>query len=157
MNKHLRIAAALACLPAAALAQQSTYDLKLCSTSEATVIDNADGTTILASHIRGLSDSMTPGGAFDNQTYECRSVVNASKTSVEFTGRCTFVDADGHKALGAFSGTPKVWTWKFLSGTGKYAGIEGGGTTKPLKQYPRLSPAVGGACAHATGTYTIRK
>lgn len=157
MTKKLAIASALACLPAIALAQQTSYDLKLCNTSEATVIDSAGGTTILATHVRGLSDSMTPGGPFDNQTYECRSVANASKTSVEFTGRCTFVDMDGHKALGAVSGNPKGWTWTFLSGTGKYEGIEGGGTTKPLKQYPRLSPAVGGACAHATGSYTIRK
>lgn len=155
--KNVIAAVALACGPAIALAQQASYDLKLCNTSETTVIDSAGGTTILAMHARGLSDSMTPGGAFDNQTYECRSVANASKTGVEFTGRCTFVDMDGHKALGAFSGNPKGWTWKFLSGTGKYEGIEGGGTTKPLKQYPRLSPAVGGACAHATGSYAIKK
>ncbi|MEX2198678.1 MAG: hypothetical protein WD886_07690 [Burkholderiales bacterium] len=71
--RTLVMSAALAA-PLAALAQSGSYDLKLCSTSEATVIDSA-----------------------------------------------------------------------------------GGGTTKPLKQYPRLSPAVGGACAHATGTYSIRK
>jgi hypothetical protein len=157
MKKSLAIATLLACAPVLSHAQPGSYDLKLCNTSEATVIDSAGGTTILATHARGLSDSMTPGGAFDNQTYECRSVANASKSGVEFTGRCTFVDMDGHKALGAFSGNPKGWMWKFLSGTGKYEGIEGGGTTKPLKQYPRLSPAVSGACAHATGSYTIRK
>lgn len=155
--KNVITAGVLACLPAIALAQQTSYDLKLCNISETTVIDSAGGTSILAMHGRGISDSMTPGGAFDNQTYECRSVANASKSGVEFTGRCTFVDMDGHKALGAFSGNPKGWTWKFLSGTGKYEGIEGGGTTKPLRQYPRLSPAVGGACSHATGSYTIRK
>jgi hypothetical protein len=154
----MRTAIALfAALPLAAIAQQGTYDLKLCNTSETTVIDRAGDTMILAGHARGLSDSMTPGGAFDNQTYECRSVSNVSKAAVEFTGRCTFVDMDGHKALGAFSGNPNGWTWKFLSGTGKYEGIEGGGTTKPLKQYPRISPAVGGACSHATGSYTIKK
>jgi len=157
MKMRTLILAAGIAAPLACAAQGGTYDLKLCSTSEATVIDSAGGTTILATHVRGLSDSMTPGGAFDNQTYECRSVANASKSGVEFTGRCTFVDMDGHKALGAVSGNPKGWTWKFLSGTGKYEGIEGGGPTKPLKQYPRLSPAVSGACAHATGTYTIRK
>lgn len=157
MKMRTLILAAGIAAPLACAAQGGTYDLKLCNTSEATVIDSAGGTTIFATHARGLSDSMTPGGEFDNQTYECRSVANASKSGVEFTGRCTFVDMDGHKALGAVSGNPKGWTWKFLSGTGKYEGIEGGGTTKPLKQYPRLSPAVSGACAHATGTYTIRK
>jgi len=157
MKNPLAVAAALACAPAISLAQPLAYDLKLCSTSEATVIDRAGDTTLLAVHIRGLSDSNTPGGAFDRQTYECRSVMNAAKPGAEFTGRCTFVDMDGHKALGTFTGSSAGWTWTFLAGTGKYEGIEGGGTTKPLKQYPRVSPAVGGACAHAIGSYTIRK
>lgn len=157
MHRVLLTMTLLATAPLLATAQGQPYDLKLCNTVETTVIDSAGDTTILAGHARGISDSNTPGGPFDRQTYECRSVLNASKTAVEFTGRCTFVDMDGHKALGAFSGTPAGWTWKFLSGTGKYEGIEGGGTTKPLKQYPRLSAAVSGACAHATGTYTIKK
>ncbi len=154
----MRIALALlATLPGVALAQSVSYDLKLCATSEVTVIDRAGETSVLATHARGLSDSNVPGGAFDRQTYECRSVMNASKSGAEFAGRCTFVDMDGHKALGTFTGKPAGWTWTFLAGTGKYEGIEGGGTTKPLKAYPRLSPAVGGSCSHATGTYTIRK
>lgn len=65
MSRHLAIAAVLACLPATTLAQQGSYDLKLCNTSESTVIDRAGDTMILAGHARGLSDSMTPGGAFD--------------------------------------------------------------------------------------------
>jgi len=157
MKKRTIILAAGLALPLGALAQSIPYDLKLCSTSEATVIDRAGDTTILATHGRGISDSNTPGGAFDRQTYECRGVMDASKAAVEFTGRCTFVDMDGHKALGTYAGNPTGWTWKFLSGTGKYEGIEGGGTTKPIKQYPRLSPAVGGSCVHAVGTYTIKK
>lgn len=156
-RQHFAMGILLTGAPLLCSAQQANYDLKLCSVSESTVIDRAGDTTILASHGRGISDSMQPGGAFDGQIYECRSVVNASKAAVEFTGRCTFVDKDGHKALGTFSGNPAGWTWKFLAGTGKYEGIEGGGTTKPLTQYPRLSPAVSAACAHATGTYTLRR
>ncbi|MDH4323988.1 MAG: hypothetical protein OEW90_07585 [Betaproteobacteria bacterium] len=143
--------------PLAALAQSVPYDIKVCNITEATVIDSAGDVTVLATHGRGITDSNPAGGPFDGTTYECRSVMDASKVSVEFSGRCTFVDKDGHKALGAFTGTPKGWEWKFVGGTGKWEGIRGGGTTKPLKQYARLSPTVTAACAHATGTYEINK
>ncbi len=149
------LVALLAGAPVAAPAQ--TYDLKLCSTTEATVIDRAGDVVVVATQVRGMTDSNPPGGPFDNTSYECRGVMNASKTVVEFSGRCTFVDTDGHKALGAFSGTPKGWEWKFVGGTGKWEGIQGGGLTKPLKQYARLSPTVTAGCAHATGSYSIQK
>ena len=157
MNKQRLIAIAISCAPLAVLAESGTYDLKLCSVSESTVIDRAGDMTILAVHVRGISDSNPAGGPFDKNTYECRQLVSAAKAAVEFTGRCTFIDKDGHKALGSYSGSPAGWTWKFLAGTGKWEGIEGGGPTKSLGQYPRLSPAVGAACAHATGTYTLKK
>lgn len=156
MNK-IPLALLLAWAPLVSLAQSNSYELKLCSVTESTVIDRAGETTVLAGHIRGLSDSVPPGGPFDRMTYECRSVINASKTAVEFSGRCSFVDTDGHKALGTFAGNPKGWTWTFLAGTGKWEGIEGGGTTKPLAQYPRYSPLVSASCALATGTYNVKK
>jgi len=123
MNEQRLIAIAISCAPLAVLAQSGTYDLKPCSVSESTVINRAGDMTILAVHVRGISDSNPAGGPFDKNTYECRQLVGAAKAAVEFTGRCTFVDKDGHKALGSYSG----------------------------------SPAVGAACAHATGTYTLKK
>jgi hypothetical protein len=151
------IAVALAGVSFAGLAQERPYEIRVCSTAETTVIDNAGGVTIVASVTRGMADSVAPGGPFDKTTFECRGVTNASKAGVDYNSRCTFVDADGHKVVGATAGTAQGWTWKFLAGTGKWEGIEGGGTGKSVAQYPRLSPAVTAGCGIAKGSFTLKK
>jgi hypothetical protein len=141
----------------AALADDLTYNLKGCATSEATVIDKAGDMVIGQSAARGITDSVPPGGAMDKMTYECRSVWHASKAGVEFTARCTFADGDGDKALGMSTGSATGWQWTFLAGTGKWEGITGGGPSGPAGRYPRLSPTVSASCWQGKGTYSLNK
>ena len=151
------VVALLACAPQFSLAQERAYEIKVCSTSESTVIDKTGEVTILAGVTRGTADSVTAGGPFDKTTFECRGVTNASKAGVDYNSRCTFIDADGHKVVGTTVGTAQGWTWKFLGGTGKWEGIEGSGTGKSVAQYPRLSPTVSAGCGISKGTYTLKK
>jgi hypothetical protein len=151
----LAVTAAIACAPA--LGQEHSYELRLCSTTEGSVIDRTGETTILANVTRGVADSVPLGGPFDKTTFECRSVVDASKSGFSYNSRCTFVDMDGHKVIGSSVGTQQGWKWTFLGGTGKWEGIQGGGTGKSIAQYPRLSPAISASCGLATGTYSLKK
>lgn len=155
LKRVVAVAAALACAPA--LAQEHSYEIKVCQTTEGAVIDRAGDTTILSNVTRGIADSVQPGGPFDKTTFECRSVVDASKIGFAYTSRCTFVDADGHKVVGGSVGTQQGWKWTFLGGTGKWEGIQGGGTGKSIARYPRLSPAVSAGCGLAMGTYSFKK
>jgi hypothetical protein len=150
-------AVALAAVSFAAQAQERSYEIKVCSTAESAVIDKAGEVTIVASVTRGIADSVTPGGPFDKTAFECRGVTNASKAGMDYNSRCTFVDADGHRVVGATTGTAQGWTWKFLGGTGKWEGIEGGGTGKFVAPYPRISPTVTAGCGISKGTYTLKK
>ncbi|MDH4172583.1 MAG: hypothetical protein OEV97_02435 [Betaproteobacteria bacterium] len=154
-TRVVAIAVAVACAPV--FAQEQSYEIKVCSATEVTVIDRAGETTILASVARGIADSVKPGGAFDKTTFECRGVTNTSKTGLDYNSRCTFVDADGDRVVGATAGHAKGWNWKFLGGTGKWEGIQGGGTGKSIGAYPRLSPSVSAGCGLATGTYSFQK
>jgi hypothetical protein len=142
---------------APAFAQEQSYDLKICSTTERSVIDNAGDTTVFSTVSRGMADSIKPGGPFDKTAYECRAVADASKAGFSYTSRCTFVDADGHKVIGTSTGTQEGWKWTFLGGTGKWEGIQGSGTGKAIGRYPRLSPAVSAMCGHSTGTFSLKK
>ena len=153
----LMIAALLASAPLLTLAQERSYEIKVCSTSEASVIDRAGDATILTNTTRGIVDSVPPGGAFDKTTFECRSVLDASKTGFDYTSRCTFVDMDGDKTIGASVGNAQGWKWTFLGGSGKWEGIQGGGTGKSTARYPRLSPSVTAGCGLAVGTYSFKK
>ena len=140
-----------------AWAQETTYEVRGCGVNEASVIDKAGDMTIASSQTRGNADLTRPGMPAVKFTYECRSVVNFSKEGAEFSNRCTFVDPDGDRLVGASNGTPKEWQWRYLGGTGKWTGITGGGPGVPDGAYARMSPSVTGSCYKATGTYTIKK
>lgn len=137
-----------------AMADESPYELKGCGTSERTIIDKAGDVVIGRSLARGVTESVPPGGPFDKMIYECGAIWQMSKTGFEFTQKCTFIDSDGDKALGTASGTSKGWDWKFLSGTGKWEGITGGGPSAMNGKYGTL-PAVSGGCWSGKGTYTL--
>lgn len=153
----LSVAASLALAPLVALAQERPYEIKVCSTTEGSVIDRAGDATIVANVTRGIADAVPPGGPFDKTTFECRSVLDASKAGFDYTSRCTFVDLDGDKVVGASVGNAQGWKWTFLGGTGKWTGIQGGGTGKSVARYARLSPAVTAGCGLAVGTYSFKK
>ena len=140
-----------------AWAQETTYEVRGCGVNEASVIDKAGDMTIASSQTRGNADLTRPGMPAVKFTYECRSVMNFSKEGAEFSNRCTFVDPDGDRLVGASNGTPKEWQWRYLGGTGKWTGIIGGGPGVPDGAYARMSPSVTGSCYKATGTYTIKK
>jgi hypothetical protein len=147
--------ATLACAPA--LAQEQSYDLKICSTSEGSAIDRAGNTAILSTVSRGMTESLKPGGPFDKMSSECRAVVDASKAGLSYASRCVYVDMDGDKVIGASVGTHEGWNWTFLGGTGKWEGIQGNGTGKMTARYPRLSPTASAMCGHSVGTFIVKK
>lgn len=139
-------------------ANETTSEQRGCFTSEAIVIDRAGDTTIGQSEVRGVTDSIPPGALWDKTTHHCRSVWTSSKAAYEFSNRCTNVDRDGDRFLTmAFGSSLKAFKWVYLGGTGKYAGITGGGDASIEAVYPRATPTVGGACWRGKGTHSIKK
>lgn len=139
-------------------ASDTPVNVRGCFTSEALVIDRAGDTVIGHSEIRGVTDSIPPGGAWDKTTHHCRSVWTSSKAGYEFSNRCTNVDRDGDKFFTmAFGSSLKSFKWVYVAGTGKYAGIAGGGDASIEDVYPRTTPTVGGACWRGKGSYSIQK
>jgi hypothetical protein len=157
MRLQILTSVALALPVPSALAQEVPYSIRGCGVAETTLVDRLGDLSVLQTLTRGVADSIPAGAAFDKTTYECRSVSHASKEGVEFTNRCVFVDADGHKFVGMSSGTPAAWQWTFLGGTGKWEGIAGRGTSAPDTRYPRLSQAVAGGCFRSQGSFSLKK
>lgn len=139
-------------------ANDITSEPRGCYTSESIAIDRAGDLVIGHSEVRGVTDSVPPGTLWDKTTHHCRSVWTNSPTAFEFSNRCTNVDRDGDRFFTmAFGSSLKAFKWVYLGGTGKYAGITGGGDASIETVYPRATPTVGGACWRGKGTHSIRK
>jgi hypothetical protein len=106
---------------------------------------------------RGVTDCVGSGSFAKRTTHDCRVVFNASPNGVQFSNRCNFVDAQGDRILSVANGTRDSFQWKWIGGTGKFAGISGSGTGKIDSDYARARPNVSGACWSGKGTYSIKK
>jgi len=156
MKRALSIALIATCsLPA--FAQEMHVELKGCLTSETTILDRAGDTVIGMNVTRGVTDRVGAGSFPEKTMHDCRAVFNASPAGVEFSNRCNFVDAQGDRILSVATGTRDSFQWKWIGGTGKFAGISGSGAGKIDADYPRASPSVSGSCWSGKGSYTIRK
>lgn len=148
-------AAALSAVCAAPIAYaQTPIEMKGCLVTESAVLDKVGEVTIGINVTRGNID--VKGGPSDMMTHDCRVVWSASKAGVEFTNRCVNIDKDGDKTITMASGTPKSFQWKYLSGSGKFQGISGGGTGETVTPYPR-SGNVSASCWQGRGTYTLAR
>jgi hypothetical protein len=139
------------------LGSAETYDIKGCGITEVTVVDKVGEVTAGQNATRGFVDSLQPGGPFDKTSYQCRTIWHSAGGVVEFSSRCIFADGDGNKVIGTSAGTPKAWQWTFLGGSGKWAGITGGGPSEPMTQYPPVGPGVTAGCWRGKGSFEVKK
>ena len=71
-------------------------------------------------------------------------------------GMCRWVQASGDTAVGEWEMTPggeNIWTW--IAGTGKLAGIRGGGTFQWVTQARPVEAGTGQSCRRDWGKYTL--
>lgn len=145
---------AAACAAHAAMAQDKTFEMKGCLVSESSVLDKVGDVTVGGNVTRGTMDLV--GAQVDRMSHDCRVLWIASKEGLEFTNRCVNVDKDGDKHITMATGTPKSFQWRFVSGSGKYAGISGSGTAEIVATYPRQA-SFGTSCWQGRGTYMLKK
>ena len=152
------IAVSVAALAVASAVRAAEYDIQFkgCLTSDATILDKAGGTAIGMNDTRGTIDVTSTGPINGRTLHHCRVLWTASKAGIEYVNRCTNVNSSGDKTLTVSTGSPKSFKWKYIVGTGKLAGIQGGGTGSFVQMYPR-NGSVSGGCWTAKGTYTLPK
>lgn len=153
-NRMLAALPLVAAAISAAWAADTAIELKGCWANEATVLDKVGELTVGMNVSRGTMDFT--GAPADKMTHDCRGLWVASKAGLEFTNRCVNVDKDGDKHVTMSTGTPQSFQWKFLSGSGKYQGISGGGTAETVTRYPRAA-SVSASCWQGRGTYTLNR
>lgn len=97
-----------------------------------------------------LSDS--PIGPFATQ---CLGSGGRNGKTSSTAGHCELIDADGDKILGSYHRRGPTGEWKAISGTGKFAGITGGGTFTRVA-FPRgLMQGTFAGCTEDEGRYEL--
>ncbi len=95
-----------------------------------------DGNTLERSHLKGVVIAADPEVPFHLSSQDCSgtNVLGSDGAPLLGSGYCEGVDRDGDVWWIWWRNAPDGDTWGFTAGTGKYEGIEGGGTTQPQFQ-----------------------
>ena len=142
---------------AAELAKSGGYDITNCWSGTSNAILHSKAHIALSYTLTGTARSNKPGGPFDKQSFQCVGIVRVMQGTATADGICEYVDADGDKTLGQVTRTGNPGgEWRFINGTGKYAGITGGGAYKYLGRYPTVRKGHFQGCGRATGAYKLK-
>jgi hypothetical protein len=147
---------ASASLAAAPFPKEGTGTWVNCFVGEGTFMAASKDRTFGSIYNNGLRFTLTEGALGDASAMDCIFQASIDGKGISGPGFCVSVDADGDKMSLDVTDNNGSGTWKFLGGTGKYAGITGGGEYKPLRKFPAMmQQAKLGGCSNATGTYKL--
>lgn len=146
---------ALTMTSVAASAAESAYDFTVCTHSRYIPLEaNADIVSFGVENWGVVSSSTTK--AWENASTHCVGYIRILGGKLTGKGTCRWLDAGGDSAVGEWeypsAGDP-AWTW--LSGTGKFKGISGGGTFKELFNAPSSTAGTGQGCRRDWGRMNL--
>ncbi len=101
----------------------------------------------------GMVFADDPASPIDRTATTCTgsTVMDATGRATVVSGHCDGVDADGDVWTAWYGGDEDGGDWGYMGGTGKFEGIEGGGTFSAESQW-----SDGRGINSCEGTYTLR-
>jgi hypothetical protein len=107
-------------------------------------------------HLYSPTVSILPnGGLYHLNGIRCIGVW-AVIDGIYQNGYCETTDPDGGKQFGKYSNTGSGEKWQIMSGTGKYAGMTGGGSYAAVGRFATQGPGTLQNCTRAVGTYRLK-
>jgi hypothetical protein len=99
-------------------------------------VERPDGTIFQRSHLKGVVVATDAAVPFHLSNQDCvgGNIIGADGALLDGHGYCDGVDADGDVWWIWWHNSVDENVWGFMGGTGKYEGIEGGGTTQVQSQ-----------------------
>ncbi len=136
---------------------EESYNMISCWSGDVTLLSASEDLVVYSFDMKGVSRSIDESKAFHNWSFQIigSTKIVSGKYSSQYYGK--YLSPEGDVVIGEGDRNGEEGTWKFISGTGKYKGITGGGTNKIV---PNIKPIKKGStqgCSIATGTFQLPK
>ena len=154
-RKRMAAAMILALCSAPAWTVEFSYDFVACSHGTQRVIESGPQLTALGTESWGITASSTTK-EWESATTRCVGYLRIAGGKTVGEGMCRWLMASGDAAVGEWEmpvDGENSWTW--LAGTGKLAGIRGGGTFQWVTNGKAVEAGTGQSCRRDWGKYTL--
>ena len=142
-----------------AVAEEVKYDVQNCYAGPIQVTQ-ADG--LMAGSYAGSIMGPVNESTLEKMSGRCLGAFSIIDGQLDENGTCEWVNATGDKLFSVYArkGDPAKaeGTYHFVKGTGKFAGVTGGGKYMPIGTFPPApgAPGMATGCNHDWGSYTIK-
>jgi hypothetical protein len=136
---------------------EQPFDVTYCYSGAVTMVSASKQLTVFGAEVKGIIRSNHENKAFDNMTMHCMTIFRIVAGKATGTAYCKAIDPDGDIIVQEHTRVGSQSTWKFLQGTGKWKGITGGGTGKPITRGKPITPGTTQACSRVSGTFELPK
>ena len=132
-----------------------TYDFVVCSHGTQKLLDSGPELTAVGVEDWGITASSSTK-EWENATTRCMGHVLIAGEKTTGKGICRWVQASGGTAVGEWEmAADGQNSWRWLAGTGKLAGIRGGGTFQWVTNGKAVEAGTGQSCRRDWGKYTL--
>jgi hypothetical protein len=100
------------------------------------------GSTVVRFSQQGFSLADDPNDPLHMVSFDCAGVTAMTAAGQTSHGHCDGVNTDGDTYSLWWRGDDTGGDWGFIAGTGKFSGINGGGTYQPAAEWPDGKNAV---------------
>ncbi len=155
---RMQIATAVAAatlVAAPAWSAEFSYDFVACSHSTQRMLEAGPDLVAFGTESWGIVATST-SKEWESATTRCVGYLRIVGGKSVGKGMCRWVHAGGDTAVGEWEMTPSGqnhWTW--IAGTGKLAGIKGGGTFEWVTRAKAVEAGTGQSCRRDWGQYTL--
>ena len=146
-------------LPAVAIAEGMPLEFTVCRAGAIQLLEQSKEATVYVLDISGVV-SAASDKRFEHMSSRCAGVGSLINGRRVGTGYCKFLDPDGHTNVLAYSVSadkPGEGTWQYVHGTGKWAGITGGGGYHATTHGKPIAPGTLQSCNRVTGKFTLAR
>jgi hypothetical protein len=136
---------------------EQTYDITDCGSMTSTLHSETDELAILTFDFKGIARSNSDNKIFDNCTVFYVGAAQRTPTKSAAHGYSKYLAPDGDFVIMESIREGDVTTMKFLLGTGKWKGIEGGGKLRRIASGKPIAPGTSQYCTRHIGTFELPK
>ena len=135
------------------------YDVNSCVACETKTLVQSPEINIFLNECKGINVSKIESKLFDNATVHSQGVVVREGNKLTVYAYVKYLDRDGDLVIFRYTQNPGETsaTTTFLSGTGKWKGITGGGKSTMITQGKPVAPDSMQYCNNHKGTFTVPK
>lgn len=148
------------CAYAGSLAAQQSFSSLTCRAGTTSGLAKTEDLVAFSIDQRGISLADDQAKTFNNYTQRCIGSVAVVRGKASGSGFCRNVDpANGDVTVIEWTASekPGIGTFKFLSGTGKWKGITGGGDYQQTAVTRPVDDGTYQNCVRVKGTFTVPK